>query len=181
MFIFVVITDDNEQNTIHCLYIKHHKKMLYTASKILGNERGEDAVHDVFEKIIQRFSGKYQILGDKPSLYFVIMVKNHSLNIIQKEKMDTIPLEENLIEGDIFQSTELSPEGTLLSNEAVDNLTVLIRQLSPKLRMIFEYKYIEGYTNIEIAEILGVSQSSVSTAINKAKTRLKGLIGFEGA
>jgi len=137
-------------------------------------------VHDVFEKIIERFTGKFQILGDKPSLYFVIMVKNHSLNIMQKEKMDIIPLEEDLIEGDIFRSTELSPEATLLNKEAVDNLTVLIRQLSPKIRMIFEYRYIEGYTNIEIAELLGISQSSVSTAINKAKTRLKELIGFEG-
>jgi RNA polymerase sigma-70 factor (ECF subfamily) len=155
--------------------------MLYTASKILGRERGEDAVHDVFEKIIERFNGNFQNLGDKPSLYFVIMVKNHSLNIMQKEKMETVPLEEGLLESDIFQSSELSPEANLLNNEAVDNLTVLIRQLSPKLRMIFEYRYIEGYTNIEIAELLGISQSSVSTAINKAKTRLKELIGFEGA
>ena len=109
------------------------------------------------------------------------MVKNHSFNIMQKDKMETVPLEEYLLEVDIFQSSELSPEANLLSNEAVDSLTILIRQLSPKLRMIFEYRYIEGYTNIEIAELLGISQSSVSTAINKAKTRLKELIGFEGA
>lgn len=179
MLLILVITDDESHDVIYSLYIKYQRRMLYTASHILGIERGEEAVHDVFAKLIDKFSGNYQTLGDKPGLYFVIMVRNHSLNIVRKEKMEFLPLEDELINGDIFNSVYSNPEELLLDGEAIDRLTSLIRQLTPTMRQIFEYRYIEGYSNIEIAKMLDTSQSAVSTAIHKAKKRLKELLECE--
>jgi len=153
--------------------------MLYTASQILGIDRGEEAVHDVFTKIIDKFNGNYQILGDKPGLYFVVMVRNHSLNIVKREKMEFLPLEDELLKEDIFDSIDNNPEEMLLEGEAIDKLTSLIRQLTPTMRQILEYRYIEGYSNIEIAEMLGTTQSAVSTAIHKARKRLQELLECE--
>lgn len=179
MLLILIISDDEGHDLIYSLYIKHHKRMLYTASQILGIDRGEEAVHDVFTKIIDKFNGNYQILGDKPGLYFVVMVRNHSLNIVKREKMEFLPLEDELLKEDIFDSIDNNPEEMLLEGEAIDKLTSLIRQLTPTMRQILEYRYIEGYSNIEIAEMLGTTQSAVSTAIHKARKRLQELLECE--
>jgi len=50
------------------------------AIQILGKERGEDAVHDVFVKLIEKFENNPEDLRDKPGQYWVIMVRNHSLH-----------------------------------------------------------------------------------------------------
>jgi len=153
--------------------------MLYTAAQILGKDRCEDAVHDVFIKIVDKYNENQQNLGDKPGQYFVLMVRNHSLNILKKEKLTLLPLENEFIEGEIFQSSTLSPEDSLVEGEAIDNLVSLIQQLTPATRQVMEYKYIDGYSNTEIADLLGVSQSAVSTRIDKAKKKLRELLESE--
>lgn len=153
--------------------------MLFTAERILGKERGEEAVQDVFVNLIEK-NKNIEELGDKPGNYFVVIVKNHSLNLMKKEKLELIPLDEDILDDDIFQSSETGPEDSLLSGEAVDKLISLIRKLTPANRQVLEYKYIQGYSNAEIADALGITQSAVSTRIEKARKRLKCLIESDG-
>jgi len=148
---------------------------------MLGKERGEEAVHDVFARIIEKYDKNKFDLGDKPGQYFVIMIRNHSINILRKEKMETIPLDDDFVENISHQTEKLNPEEALIENEATENLAKLIRQLTPATRQVLEYRFIEGYSNIEIAKMLGISQSAVSTRIDKAKKRLKELMGIEEA
>jgi RNA polymerase sigma-70 factor (ECF subfamily) len=175
-----VISDDG-QSIVCEIYDKHHKKMLYTATKILGKERGEEAVHDVFVKLVEMLEKNIEDLGDKPGQYFVIMARNHSLNILKKERLEFLPISEELVDHDIFQSSIAGPEEALLNDEAVERLVSLVRRLTPATRQVLEYRYVEGYSNIEIADLLGISQSAVSTRIDKAKKRLKELLESEEA
>jgi len=179
--IFVFVISDDDRNIVYEIYSKYHKRMLYIASQILGKERGEEAVHDVFVKIMDKHNSIDQNLGDKPGLYFVVMTRNHALNILKKEIKDNLPLDGAFESGDIFQQSKLSPEEILLSTDTMNRLVSLIRMLTPATRQLLEYRFIEGYSNIEIARLLGISQSAVSTGINKARTRLKELIEREEA
>jgi len=153
--------------------------MLYTATQVLGKERGEEAVHDVFVKIIEKFENNPEILGDKPGQFFVIIVKNHSIDLLRKEHLDTVSLEDDFMDSDVIQSQTVDPESVLLSNDSVERLAALIRKLTPATRQVLEYKYIEGYSNTEIANMLSISQSAVSTRIDKAKKRLKEILESE--
>lgn len=179
ILIFLFVISDDGRNIIYEVYKKHHKRMLFIAERILGKEHGEEAVHDVFANIIEK-NNNIEELGDKPSRYFVIIVRNHSLNLLKKEKLELVSIEENFNDDYIFQSSEDGPEDALLSGEAVDNLVSLIQRLTPATRQVLEYRYIQGYSNIEIAGILGISQTAVSTRIDKAKNRLKKLIESDG-
>ena len=109
------------------------------------------------------------------------MVKNHSLNIRNKERIDFLPLEEELVDHDLLHTSLNNPEESLMYEEAKENLASLIRRLPPSMRQAIDYRYIEGYSNIEIAGILGISQSAVSSRIEKAKKRLRELIEIEVA
>jgi RNA polymerase sigma-70 factor (ECF subfamily) len=170
-----MISDDG-QSIIYEIYSRHYKKMLYTAAQILGKEGGEDAVHDVFVKLIEKFTNKVEYLGDKPGQYFVIIVRNHSLNVLRQNKSISIPLDEELLSETESLPTASSSEDALLDDVAVEILAAHIRRLPPSMRQILELRFIEGYSNIEIAEMLGISQSAVSTSINKARNRLKELL-----
>jgi len=181
MFIVTAIIDDNGKRIICEFYDKHFKKMLYTATQLLGRERGEEAVHDVFVKIIEKFEKNPETLGDKPGHFFVIVVRNHSLDLLRKERLETVPLEDEYLDHDFSRSQEDTTEGFLINVEAEERLAGLIRKLTPATRQVLEYKYIEGYSNIEIADMLNLSQTAVSTRIDKAKKRLKGILESEVA
>ena len=179
--IFILTISDDGRSIICKIYEKHHKRMLYTAAQILGKDRAEEAVHDVFVKLIEKFENNSKEYGDKPGQYFVITVRNHSLNILKRERIEFLSLEEDQAGDDIFQSDDAGPEETLLGDEAIERLAALIQRLTPAARQVLEYRFIEGYSNIEIAKILGISQSAVSTRIDKARKRLKELLESEGA
>ena len=103
LFILLTISDEG-RSTIRKIFDKYHKRMLYTATQILGKDRAEEAVHDVFVKLIEKFEKNFEILGDKPGQYFVIIIRNHSLNILKREHMDTVPLDEEHI--DIYENSD---------------------------------------------------------------------------
>jgi RNA polymerase sigma-70 factor (ECF subfamily) len=154
--------------------------MLYAAECILGQTHGEDAVHDVFVKLVEMFEANPEFLGDKPGQYFVVMVRNHAINLKAKEKRargNLVALDDGIsFENDSVFQEPTGPEGILIEGEAFERLVALIRRMKPGPRQIIEYKYIIGYTNKEIAEILGISQTAVSTRIDKAKRRLKAML-----
>jgi RNA polymerase sigma-70 factor (ECF subfamily) len=171
----------NEENIVRKIYIKFHSIMLRTALGYLGLSRAEDAVHDVFVKLIEKFENNYDELGDKPASFFVIVIKNHSLNLLRQEKSGLVSLEEEMENGDIFQSHDMSPEDVLLEHESEDRLVSLLRRLKPAARQLLEYKYIEEYSNAEIAGLMGISETAVSTRLGKLKKRLKKILEDEGA
>jgi len=172
MIIIFTISEDGEK-VICRIYDKYHKLMLRTAVDILGSARSEDAVHDVFVKMLERFENNIEDLGDKPRQFFVISVRNHALNLMNKEKLRFIELDGDMADDDnIFQSPQ-TPEDILLQQDSFERLVAIIRKLKPNIRQILENKYILGYTNKEIAEMMGISQSAVSTRIDKAKKKLR--------
>ena len=175
MFLLMTISDEG-RSFFGKIYDKHYKRMLYTATQILGREQGEDAVNDVFVRLLEKFENIFEDLADKPARFFVIVVKNYSLDILKKERNNMVSLDDELTYDDIPCSASDGPEETALANDAVERLAGYIRKLSPMMREAFEYRYIAGYSNTEIAEALGVSQSVVSTRLDSARKRLKRML-----
>lgn len=171
--LIILLTVSDDGLSIICqIYDKYHRLMIKTATEILGSSRGEDAAHDVFVKIIEKFENKFEELCDKPGQFFVILVRNHSLNLKNKDKVELVELGEDMeADGIIFQSNE-SPEDILSRQDSYERLIALIRLLKPDTRQILENKYILGYTNKEIAEMMSISQTLVSTRLSRAKKKL---------
>ena len=167
MFLLFIV--DSDSNIIGELYFKNYNQMLYAANKILGIDNGEDAVQDVFAKLIAKKYGELSELRDKRVGYFVILVKWRSLDIKKKRK-ETVPLE--FQNGAIFDNTE-NPEDILIDKDDKERLIQLLYILTPTMQEILEYRYVLELDNKEIAEMLGVSQSVVSSRIMRAKAELK--------
>ena len=180
--LFLVTTyADDKYTMLHVLYDKHYKRMLYTAGKMLRPEQADDAVHDVFLKLIERYGEDgIAAFADKPNVYFTVMTRNHALNVLRKKKPDIAYIDWYDEDGDdIFTEHTDDPLQTVIDYDAYDALTAMICRLKPAFREILEYKYIMEYTNAEIAEMLNISQTSVTTRINRAKNSLRELLESE--
>lgn len=60
------------------------------------------------------------------------------------------------------------------------DLMVLIQQLSPGYRMVFNLYAIEGYSHKEIGEIMGISEGASKSQLSRARTILKEQITRSG-
>lgn len=66
-----------------------------------------------------------------------------------------------------------SPEEVCQRLEIVDRVVRLSKSLSPKLRRVFELRYVHGLSTQEIANILGVTNSAAKTQLSRARGRLR--------
>ncbi len=60
-------------------------------------------------------------------------------------------------------------EGGIFSDLTCEELVELIRDLSPKYRMVFNLYAIEGYSHQEIAELLGISEGTSKSNLSRAR------------
>ncbi len=141
--------------------------MLKTAAGIVGPEHAEEVLHDAFVRLIEKFQKNFSELRDKPAAYFVIVSKNCSINFLRNER-ETFPLEDS----SIFVDSRDGPEAQAISKDKELELASLISSLSPNMREIIEYKYILEYSNKELSKILHISESAVSSRIDRAKKAL---------
>lgn len=168
MFI-VLVLDENDNRIIQTIYIKNKKRLLNVAKSYLGHG-AEDAVHDAFIKLIEKYDGKIEELCDKEDYFFVTIVKNHSIDIIRSEKhVELFDFEEN----ESILIDENGPEQIVESSDEERRILGLVDRLKPDYRQVLEYKYILEYTNTEIAQELSLSLSVISTRINRARNELK--------
>jgi len=177
--IFIMALSDDGQEIVAFVYDKHFKRMLFIAQKILGKSKGEDAVNDSFVKLIERFENNPEDLRDKPGTYFVIVSRNHSLNIRAKDKKDAKHLndDDDSVLMEIATDESLGIDSQLANKEGYGVLVDAIRRMKPNMREILEYKCILEYTNQEIAEAMGLSENVVSSRIDRAKKKLREILG----
>jgi RNA polymerase sigma-70 factor (ECF subfamily) len=172
----MVLSDDGSE-VIAFLYEKHFQKLLYDARQILGEERAADAVHDVFIKLIEKYEKNIEILRDKPTRYFVIVNRNNSIDLKRrrdKRKAD-VSLDDESFENEL-RDLEVTPEDAAISNEQHVLLARLIKRLNPTMREILEYSLLAECSNKEIAKLLDIPETTVSSRLNRAKEKLRELI-----
>ena len=72
-----------------------------------------------------------------------------------------------------------SPDQISEDRERIHQLQYAISQLPKQQAQCFWLRYVDGLTNQETAAAIGVSASAVSTALNKARTKLRRAIQTE--
>lgn len=110
---------------------------------------------------------KYDEEKSKFTTYAVMSMKNEMLAELRKRKADKRMLYSEVLTGDMLE-TQAVTKGDL------DSLVMLkdILQNDPRGELLG--LYINGYTQAEIAEILGISQAHVSRIITSLRRELFG-------
>ena len=157
------------------LFREHHDRVFRTAHRITGNAvDAEDVLQTVFLRLARRAEGVD--LSPNPGSYLHRAAVNASLDIVRsRARLRSVALEE--AEPELAGSPSLSPEAQHRDRELRTAIRRAIANLGARAAEIVALRYLEGYGNREIAEMLGTSQMVVGVVLHRARGRLKKEIG----
>ncbi len=145
-----------------------YKDMLYNVSlRIIKNKHdAQDTVHDAFIKAFQNISKLEDDLNLGAWLKRIVI--NCSLDFLRKKKklgwlQYSVEIQDNEEEADDFEDMTLK----------VEDVKKAIEGLKDKYRIIIVLYLIEDYTHKEIAEQLGLNESTVRNQYRRGKHLLK--------
>jgi RNA polymerase sigma-70 factor (ECF subfamily) len=158
----IAIPDELEQ-----VFRAHHSLVFRTAYRITGNAGdAEDVLQTVFLRMLRR--GRNAGPLESPESYLRRAAINAALDVIRSRQSDqTVPLPE--------ESTDRA-----LATPAQADVSALrqalsrgIAALKPMQAAIFALRFLEGLSNREIAETLGVSQVRVAVIVHRTRLQLR--------
>lgn len=163
------LESDEDRRRFSALYERYHGKMERIAIGILRDQRdAEDAVQNAFLQIIRHFEKVSEIPCEELPFWSISIVKNEALLLLRKRR-DILPLED----WDGFEQSA----GDVTEYAA---LVELFRKLPETYRAVLEMKLLIGYTDQEIADRLGISETAVSSRASRGRALLRKLVEKEG-
>lgn len=141
----------------------HHGMVFRTAYRITGNAAdAEDVLQVVFLRLLRR-DGSTEALDNQES-YLRRAAINASLDVIRSRQADR----------SVELTDELPPDATQNDmSELRQALGRAMAQLEPRRAEIFALRFLEGFTNPEIATILGISQVLVAVLVHRTRQQLR--------
>lgn len=114
----------------------------------------------VFEKIDQ-FQGKGSFEG-----WIRKIIINTAVEKIRSQALTQKIFEKVKMETEIYYDD-------VIDNLSADELISLIRELSPKYRLVFSMYAIEGYDHKEISKLLGITEGTSKSNLSRARKILQ--------
>lgn len=166
--------------------VQTHRNRVYAiAYKMLGSkEDAEDMVQETFLKVYRSIEKFYDLEREEIIPLLVIYTKNTVRDHLRKHKHKgkSIPLvyekdgEEKEYE---IPDEALSPEETVINRESCKRMGTCIDALPEAQRHVVLLKYKYVLRDREIAKLLGISETAVSSRLNRAKESLRKMMGGE--
>ena len=147
-------------------YRAYHGLVFRTAYRITGNASdAEDVLQTVFLRLLNRKDSSGAVHSEQSYLRRAAI--NASLDLLRSRQAD--------------RTTELTdyPDGHVHS-ESTDLRRMLARALStlePRSAEVFTLRFLEGFTNPQIAAMLGISQVLVAVIVHRARRQLRKELG----
>lgn len=161
--------------TLETLFREHHGAVYRAAYRITGNAMdAEDVLQTVFTRLLRR--EEQPDLSENAGSYLHRAAVNAALDLMRRRKrarkVDLDEVGDNLVD-----THDPGPERTQGSHEIKSRLRAAMSQLSPRQAEIFTLRYLEGLGNLEIAKLLGASQTSIAVLLHRARHRLQKELG----
>ena len=178
--IILSILDEKDHELVTILFNKYEKRLMNYAMRILNHEMdSEDCVINTFVKVMEHID-KYHRADDKYiERLLYITCKHEAINIYRRKQKDI----EYMIsmtyadEDSEMQEMELQDMNENIQKIAITQYTQevvrkLLKEMDEKYSEILILRYGESMSNKEIAEVLNVTESTVSTRLSRAKQHL---------
>jgi RNA polymerase sigma-70 factor (ECF subfamily) len=149
------------------IFLQHRELVFRSAYRVTGNASdAEDVLQTVFLRLVRQ--DKFPEIGNLPG-YLHRSAVNASLDLLRgKKETLTLPLdsEPSLPE---TTSTDHGPH----SAEIRDWLRQALAKLNPRWAEMFVLRFIEDYSNREIAGIMKTSSAVVAVVLHRTRAHLK--------
>lgn len=177
MILFISIPDEDKRLKLEELYLAHKYVMLNTSYIILKDwQLSEDAVHTSFLRLLNKVDTIANINCNKTRSFMVIVVRNVSIDMYNKRKKHNECGYDDLMQ--TVESQDVSVEDLVISKNNINELINSISLLDRKYSDVLNLKYSYGYSDDDIAILLGITKENVRIRLyrgrNILKSKLKG-------
>jgi RNA polymerase sigma-70 factor, ECF subfamily len=153
------------------LVTRHMKRAYSVAYRLLGQrEDAEDLVQDAFLAALEKIDTFQAGRSFAPWFYRILV--NRGLNSRKSRslrRMDALPAEISDVSRSPLRDTERA--------ELRERLTAVLATLPPRQKSIVELFELEGFSSLEIAEVLGLSDGTVRWHLHQARAKLREALG----
>ena len=148
------------------LFREHSEFIFRTAYRITGcSEDAEDVVQTLFVQLMRRELPAEFLKNSKAYLYRSAV--NISLNLIRSRKRN------QCVEDPSELEDASTTEETRGQREIRQRLRIAMAELHPKAAEILLLRHVHGYTDAEIAKLLGTSRGTVAVSLFRSRRRLR--------
>lgn len=153
------------------LYQKYNKQIYaYFFHLTYNHDAANDLTQETFYQVIisiPRFKGK-----SKVSTWIYGIARNTYLKHLQKEKK-YIPTEEKDFYSLVCADTNKNPESVIHRKEVLEDITIVINSLPENYATVLILRDKNGLSYKEIAEITGMTETSVKATLFRARKRFQ--------
>ena len=171
-FYLSIIETEEDKDKVVFIYENFYSFMCYTAGQVLGQGKPEieDAVHNAMLKIIERLD-MIDIADEiKAKNLCGIIAKNIAKDYLKLKDNQTLMLDETFCD---LPSEDDAVDEIVIKGDTYEIILRAIRALDERYRDVCILKYVHGYKEREVAELLNISAGTVSTRIFRAKQILR--------
>lgn len=176
-----VVQNNTDQEFILWLYQEFYRLMFYTAQKYVADKKQqEDIVQESLRKLIEKTPRLRRFQRSVLASYIVSTVRNTAIDYLkmwQEEKDRMVDLDTLNTQALI---TSQSMDETLIFQEKMELLKKVWPKLDAETRMVLEGKYILGYDDKKISQLLDCQPSSVRMRLTRARRKALELMRKEG-
>ena len=171
-----------DHQAVETLFRRYHRPLFQTALRVMGNnEDAEDALQDGLlsaYRNLKRFEGRSQF-----STWLTRIVINAALMRRRSAKarpaisLDETHHEDELPAAERFADAGPNPEQLFVGTELREIINENLEELSPLLRTAFVLREVHGYSTVEAAKHLGVTENTLKARLWRARHQLAERLG----
>lgn len=155
---------------LKALYLAHREELqAYLNRQVRCRETAADLTQDVFIRLSEQ-AGRTRIGNVRA--YLFSSVRNLLIDHFRREQHRR---GEEVEPGELENRVELSPslEQTVMAQQELQQLNVLVQNMPPRCREVFLLSRLEGLTYVEIGARLGISSKTAFSHMVRALELLK--------
>lgn len=162
MMYLSMIETPADRDKFEQIYLKYRKLMFHVANKILKNPHdSEDAVQQAFVSIIKNLEMFSEIECHKTRSSIVLITERKAIDIIRTSHRDKLlPLNEDI-------------NGITIPLPGDMGIADAMARLPSRYREILLLKFDNGYSNKELAALVGISEAGIRQLICRARKTLE--------
>ena len=175
MLFLMMIEDPVKRDKLAELYHKYKKDVYTKAKSILRDEEmALDMTQETFIRVSRHLDKLEDTHCNKTRAYLVIIVKNLCLDYIRSKKDQLSSNYEDV--SMLLPDTDDTPEDIIIKMDRTKEMADYLSRINPFYAEVINLRYYQGYSNKEIADLLGISHGNARVRLKRALEAIKVLI-----
>ena len=137
-----------------------------------GNSDAEDLAQHCLLKLAEHVGTLMQLKPYQLAKYISVTIDNTLCNYWKKNAAVTFESIEDVQDGMTEHRTQYQPDIMLDLQQELEQFTAAFDRLSPKEKMLMQYRYIDALGMQEIAYRMGIKESGVRQALYRARQHI---------